>query len=190
MISASDLKKGLTIELDGQLYSILEYEPLEQARQSGNVRMKLRNLATGAITEHSFDEGHKFQRIDLDRRTVTYQYQEGDDIYHFMDTSTFEDIIATPQQLGNALNYLVNNLQLELDLFNDEVVSVELPESVVLKVASTEPVVKGEVASTTPDKPATTETGLVVKVPHFISEGDLIRVNTATGEYMDREEQA
>jgi elongation factor P len=184
MISTGDLKKGLTIEFEGQLCSILEWQHVKIGRGGAIVRMKLRNLRTGATFDRTCDAGEKFKRISLDRTTITYQYQDGDH-YHFMDTSTYDDIVLTGEQLGDVKNYLIDNLELDLMLYNDEPISVEPPEKVVLRVTYTEPGFKGDTA-TGGTKPATTETGLVVQVPLFISTGDMIRVNTTTGAYVER----
>jgi len=184
MISTGDLKKGLTIEFEGQLCSILEWQHVKIGRGGAIVRMKLRNLRSGAIFDRTCDASNKFKRLYLDRSTVTYQYQDGDQ-YHFMDTSTYDDIVLTEAQLGDAKNYLIDNLDLDIVRYNDEPISVELPEKVVLRVTYTEPGFKGDTA-TGGTKPATTETGLVVQVPLFITTGDLIRVNTATGSYVER----
>ncbi|HLI88074.1 MAG TPA: elongation factor P [Ktedonobacteraceae bacterium] len=184
MISTSDLKKGLTIEFEGQPCNIIDWQHVKIGRGGAIVRLKLRNLRTGAIFDRTCDAGDKFRRLYLDKSTVTYQYQDGDQ-YHFMDTSTYDDIVLTGEQLGEARNYLIDNLELAIVRFNDEPISVELPEKVVLRVTYTEPGFKGDTA-TGGTKPATTETGLVVQVPLFIANGDLIRVNTSTGAYVER----
>jgi len=184
MISTGDLKKGLTIEFEGQLCSILEWQHVKIGRGGAIVRMKLRNLRSGATFDRTCDAGEKFKRISLDHTTVTYQYQDGNQ-YHFMDTNTYDDIVLTAEQLGDVKNYLIDNLELDLMLFNDEPISVEPPEKVVLRVTYTEPGFRGDTA-TGGTKPATTETGLVVQVPLFISTDDLIRVNTTTGTYVER----
>ena len=184
MISVSELRKGVTIEFEGQLCSIVDWQHVKIGRGGAIVRMKLRNLRTGAIFDRTFDAGEKFKRAYLDRSTVIYQYQDGDQ-YHFMDTSTYDDVVLTGEQLGDTKNYLVDNLELDLILFDGEPISVEPPEKVVLHVTYTEPGFKGDTA-TGGTKPATTETGLVVQVPLFISTGDQIRVNTSTGAYVER----
>jgi elongation factor P len=184
MISVSELRKGVTIEFEGQLYSIVDWQHVKIGRGGAIVRMKLRNLRTGAIFDRTFDAGEKFKRAYLDRSTVIYQYQDGDQ-YHFMDTSTYDDVVLTGEQLGDTKNYLIDNLELDLILFDGEPISVEPPEKVVLRVTYTEPGFKGDTA-TGGTKPATTETGLVVQVPLFISTGDQIRVNTSTGAYVER----
>ena len=184
MISTGDLKKGVTIEFEGQLATILEWQHVKIGRGGAIVRLKLRNLRTGSTIDRTCDAGDKFKRIYLDRATVTYQYQEGDQ-YHFMDTSTYDDVVLSSAQLGDAINYLIDNLELDIVSYDGEPLSVELPEKLVLRVTYTEPGYKGDTA-TGGSKPATTETGLVVQVPLFISSDDLIRVNTTTGAYVER----
>ena len=184
MISTGDLKRGLTIEFEGQPCSLIEWQHVKIGRGGAIVRMKLRNIRSGATFDRTCDAGDKFKRLELDRSTVTYQYLEGEQ-YHFMDTSTFEDIVLTEKQLGDAKNYLIDNLELDIVRYNDEPISVDLPEKLVLRITYTEPGFKGDTA-TGGTKPATTETGLVVQVPLFLTTGDLIRVNTTTGAYVER----
>jgi elongation factor P len=184
MISTGDLKKGLTIEFEGQLCSIIEWQHVKIGRGGAIVRMKLRNLRSGAIFDRTCDSGDKFKRVYLDRSNATYQYQD-DDQYHFMDTSTYEDVVLTGEQLGEGKNYLIDNLELDIILFDGEPISVDLPEKVVLSITYTEPGFKGDTA-TGGTKPATTETGLVVNVPLFLTTGDRIRINTTTGQYVER----
>ncbi len=184
MVSTGELKKGLTIEFEGQPCSIIEWQHVKIGRGGAIVRLKLRNLRTGSIFDRTCDAGDKFRRLTLDRSTVTFQYQE-EDQYHFMDVSTFEDIVLSEKQLGDAKSYLIDNLELDIVRYNDEPISVELPEKLVLRVTYTEPGYKGDTA-TGGTKPATTETGLVVQVPLFVATDDLIRVNTSTGAYVER----
>lgn len=184
MISTSELKKGVTIETEGQICNILDWQHVKIGRGGAIVRMKLRNLRSGATFERTYDAGDKFRRIYLDRSTVTYQYQDGDQ-YHFMDTSTYDDIVLTEAQLGEAKSYLIDNLELDIIRYEEEPLSVELPEKLVLRITYTEPGFKGDTA-TGGTKPATTETGLVVQVPLFVSTDDQIRVNTTTGTYVER----
>lgn len=184
MLSTSDLKRGATIEFEGQPCSIIDWQHVKIGRGGAIVRMKLRNLRSGALFDRTCDAGDKFKRLYLDRYTVTYQYQDGDQ-YHFMDTSTYDDIVLTEAQLGDAKDYLIDNLELDIVRYNEEPISVDLPEKVVLRVTYTEPGFKGDTA-TGGTKPATTETGLVVQVPLFISTDDVIRVNTSTGAYVER----
>ncbi|HEV2581536.1 MAG TPA: elongation factor P [Ktedonobacteraceae bacterium] len=184
MISTGDLKKGVTFEFDGQPCALIEWQHVKIGRGGAIVRMKLRNLRTGALFDRTCDAGDKFRRVDLERSTVTYQYQDGDQ-YHFMDTTTYDDIILTSEQLGSTINYLIDNLELDLILLDGAPISVEPPEKIVLRVEYTEPGFKGDTA-TGGSKPATTETGLIVHVPLFISTGDMIRVNTTSGAYVER----
>lgn len=184
MISTGDLKKGATFEFEGQACSLLEWQHVKMGRGGAIVRMKLRNLRTGATFDRTCDAGDKFPRIVLDRTTVTYQYQDGNQ-YHFMDTRTYDDIVLTAEQLGDTKNYLIDNLELDLILLDETPIRVEAPEKIVLRVEYTEPGFKGDTA-TGGTKPATTETGLVVNVPLFISTGDMIRINTTTGAYVER----
>ena len=184
MISTGDLKKGVSIEFEGNPCTILEWQHVKIGRGGAIVRLKLRNLRTGSTIDRTCDAGDKFRRLQLERSNVTYQYQDGDQ-YHFMDTSTYDDVILSEQQLGNAKNYLVDNLELDIVSLDDSPLSVELPEKMVLRITYTDPGYKGDTA-TGGSKPATTETGLVVQVPLFLSTGDLIRVNTTTGTYSER----
>ncbi|MEO7018955.1 MAG: elongation factor P [Ktedonobacteraceae bacterium] len=184
MISTGELKKGATFEFEGQPCSLIEWQHVKMGRGGAIVRMKVRNLRTGATFDRTCDAGEKFPRITLERSTVTYQYQDGDQ-YHFMDMQTYDDIVLTSAKLGGAKNYLIDNLELDLVMLDDEAISVEPPEKLVLRIEYAEPGFKGDTA-TGGTKPATTETGLVVQVPLFISTGDMIRVNTTTGAYVER----
>lgn len=184
MISTGDLKKGITFEFEGQPCAVLDWQHVKMGRGGAIVRLKLRNLRTGATFDRTCDAGDRFKRVDLERSTVTYQYQDGD-LYHFMDTTTYDDVVLTGEQLGSAKNYLIDNLELDVIQLDGTPISVEPPEKMVLRVEYTEPGFKGDTA-TGGTKPATTETGLVVQVPLFISTGDMIRVNTTTGAYVER----
>ncbi|GCE11727.1 elongation factor P [Tengunoibacter tsumagoiensis] len=184
MISTGDLKKGVAIEFEGMPCTILDWQHVKIGRGGAIVRMKLRNLRTGSTIDRTCDAGDKFRRLTLDRATVTYQYQDGDQ-YHFMDTNTYDDIVLTEQQLGNAKNYLIDNIELDIVSLDGSPLSVDLPEKVVLRITYTEPGYKGDTA-TGGTKPATTETGLVVQVPLFLSIDDQIRINTTTGAYVER----
>ncbi|HST88035.1 MAG TPA: elongation factor P, partial [Ktedonobacterales bacterium] len=178
MISTGDLKKGISIEMDGQLFTIVEWQHIKMGRGGAIVRIKLRNLRTGAIIERTFDAGERFQRAYLDRKTVQYSYSDGD-TYYFMDNETYEMTPFTEKQLGDAKNYLLDGMQLEVAYYNDEPITVDPPITVDLVVTYTEPGFKGDTA-TGGTKPATVETGLTVQVPLFVSTGDKIRVKTDT----------
>jgi elongation factor P len=184
VISTGDLKKGAAIELDGKLYSILEYEHIKVGRGSAQVRIKLRDVRSGAITEKTFQAGTKFTRARVERREMQYLYNDGQ-FYYFMNTETFEQIPVTAEKMGDAHRYLKENDTCQLVLYGDEVIGVELPLTVELKIVETEPGFRGDTA-TGASKPATTETGLVVNVPLFVEEGTTIKVNTETGAYIER----
>jgi elongation factor P len=184
MISTGDLKKGISLELDGQLFTIVDWQHIKMGRGGAIVRVKLRNLRTGALFEKTFDAGEKFQRAYLDHRPVQYSYNDGD-TYYFMDNETYETFPLTSEQLGDAKSYLLDGMQLEIVSYKDEPISVDLPVTVDLEVTYTEPGYKGDTA-TGGTKPATVQTGLVVQVPLFISTGDKIRVKTDSGTYVER----
>ncbi len=184
MISTGDLKKGITFEFEGQPCAVLDWQHVKMGRGGAIVRLKLRNLRTGATFDRTCDAGDRFKRVDLERSTVTYQYQDGDQ-YHFMDTITYDDVVLSGEQLGDTKNYLIDNLELDVIQLDEVPISVEPPEKIVLRVEYTEPGFKGDTA-TGGTKPATMETGLVVQVPLFISTGDMIRINTTSGAYVER----
>jgi len=184
MISTGDLKKGVSIELDSQLLMIVEWQHIKMGRGGAIVRMKLRNLRTGAIVDRTFDAGERFQRAYLDHRKVQYSYNDGD-TYYFMDNESYEMVQISADKLGTARDYLLDGMQLEVVYYNDEPISVDLPVTVDLAVTYTEPGFKGDTA-TGGTKPATVQTGLVVQVPLFVSTGDTIRVKTDTGTYVER----
>jgi elongation factor P len=184
MISTGDLKKGISLEMDGQLYTIIEWQHVKMGRGGAIVRIKLRNLRTGAIIDRTFDAGERFQRAYLDRRHVIYQYND-DDSYYFMDSENFETLSLTSDQLGSAWLYLLDGMELDVVSYKDEPLNVELPATVDLKVTYTEPGFKGDTA-TGGTKPAQLETGLTVQVPLFVTTGETIRVKTDTGTYVER----
>ncbi|HMO55379.1 MAG TPA: elongation factor P [Tepidiformaceae bacterium] len=184
MISTGELKKGATIELDGKLYSIMDYSHIKMGRGSAQARIKFRDVRSGAIIEQTFQAGTKFNRARVERREMQYLYSD-DDFYYFMNTETFEQIPVSIDKVGDANRYLKENDTCELVLFGEEVIGLELPITVELTVTQTDPGFKGDTA-TGGTKPATLETGLVVQVPLFIEEGTLIRVNTDSGSYIER----
>lgn len=184
MINVGEIKRGIIIELDGQLQQIIDFQHIKMGRGSAQVRMKFRNVRTGQITERSFQATEKFQRVRLDHRTVQFLYSDGDQ-YLFMDTESFDQIALTKDQLGDAVNYLKDGLTMELLSYNDQPIGVELPITVDLRIEHTEPGFKGDTA-TGGTKPATLETGLVVQVPLFVNQGETIRVDTRTGTYLER----
>lgn len=184
MISTGDIKRGMTIEMDGQLYQIVEFQHIKMGRGSAQVRMKLRNVRRGDLIEKTVQAGDRFTRARLDHRTVQFLYRDGDH-YHFMDTSTYEQVALGPDKLGDLVDYLTDGAQVTLSEYEGEPIGVEMPASVVLTVTSVEHGIKGDTA-TGASKPATLETGLRVNVPLFVNQGDRIRVDTRTGEYLER----
>jgi elongation factor P len=174
----------MTIDLDGELWTVLEYNHIKIGRGSAQVRMKMRGVKSGSTVERTFMAGEKFQRAMVDRKAVQYLYRE-DDTYHFMDTDTFEQFPMSSEQLGNIVSYLTDNQALDILTYQDTPIGAELPSSVELRIARTDPGFRGDTA-TGGTKPATLETGLVVQVPLFVNEGDHIRVDTRTGGYLER----
>jgi len=184
MISTGELRKGAAIELDGELWQILDYHHIKMGRGSAQVRITLRNIKRGQTIERSFQAGTKWPRAQLDRRPVQFLYRDGDD-FHFMENETYEQFHLTIDQLGDAALYLKDGMTLDRTSYQGETIGVELPVTVDLQVVETEPGFAGD-TQTGARKPATTDTGLVVQVPIFVSEGDTIRVDTRTGEYQTR----
>jgi elongation factor P len=184
MISTGELKKGIVIELEGDLWQILEYHHIKVGRGSAQVRIKFRNVRKQSIVEKTFQAGEKFPRATLERRPAQFLFSDGND-YTFMDTSTYDQFVITGDQLGDAKEYIKDNLVLERISYEEETIGVELPINIDLIVKETDPGFAGDTA-TGARKPATLETGLVVQVPLFVNVGDLIRVDTRTGEYQTR----
>lgn len=184
MISATDLRKGVSFLMDGDLYRVLDYQHSYVGRGSANVRTKLRNLHTGRTIDRTFSAGDKFQEVRLELRQVQFLYQDGD-LYYFMDTETYEQPALSADALGDKINYLKEGSVLSLSMYEDRPVEIELPVTVDLMIAETVPGIRGNTA-TGATKRAKLETGLMVQVPLFIEEGDAIRVDTRTGEYLTR----
>ena len=184
MIDAGELKRGITIELDGQLYQVLDFQHIKMGRGSAQVRLKLRDIRAGHTTERAFQASETFTRAFLERRLVQYLYNDGS-LYYFMDTKTFEQIPIDKSMLGEALNYLKDGSNLEILTHKGKSMGIQLPVSVELKVTETGPGFKGDTASAG-TKPAKMETGITIKVPFFINTGDTIKVDTRTGEYLER----
>jgi elongation factor P len=184
VISTGEIKRGITVEIDGQLYQIMEFQHIKMGRGSAQVRMKLRNVRRGDTIEKTVQAGERFQRARLDHRTVQFLYDDGD-LHHFMDTQTYEQFALDEKVLGDATDYLVPNMEVTLDEYQGDPIGVELPASVVMTVASTDLGIKGDTA-TGATKPATMESGLKVNVPLFVNTGDKVKVDTRTGEYLER----
>ena len=184
MISTGELRKGVVIELDGDLWQILDYHHIKMGRGSAQVRIKLRSVRKGSIVDRSFQAGDRWPRAQLDRRQVQFLYRDGDD-FHFMETESYEQFMLTAEQLGEAVQYLKDGMTLDRTSYQGETIGVELPVTVDLMVTETDPGFAGD-TQTGARKPATTESGLVVQVPIFVSAGDTIRIDTRTGEYQTR----
>jgi len=184
MISSGELKKGITIELDGELYQVLDYQHIKMGRGSAQVRLKLRDLHAGHTIERTFQASEKFIRARLDFRKMQYLYNEGD-LYYFMDEENFEQIPLNSDQIGDAVNYLKEGLSVEVSSYKGELVGVELPIAVELQVTETGPGFKGDTA-TAGTKPAKLETGITIQVPLFVNNGDIIKVDTRSGSYLER----
>ena len=184
MISTGEIKKGVIIELDGQLMKVLDWTHIKMARGSAQVRMKLQNVRKGDIVERTFQAGTRWPRARVEQRKVQYLYNDGS-VYHFMDNETYDQIPVSGTLIGGDRQYLKENTEVYVSSYEGEVLGVDLPVTVDLAVVRTDPGFAGDTA-TGAKKPATTETGLVVQVPLFIDEGDVIRVDTRDGEYVTR----
>ncbi len=184
MISTGELRKGVVIELDNDLWQILDYHHIKMGRGSAQVRIKLRNVKKGGIVERSFQAGDKWPRARLDRRQVQFLYRDGDDL-HFMDTESYDQFSMTAEALGDAVLYLQDGMMVDRTTYEGETIGVELPITVDLVVSETEPGYAGDTA-TGARKAATLSTGLVIQVPLFVNAGDTLRIDTRTGEYQTR----
>ena len=184
MISTGDLKRGVIIEMDRQLFAIMEYQHQKIGRGSAQVRMRLRNVRTGSISDTTVQAGTKFPRVRLEQRDMQYLYAE-ENAYYFMDQQTYDQIALTAQQLGTAENYLKDGMVLQVQFYESEPVAVDLPITVELTIVETDPGFKGDTAAGG-TKPAKLETGLVVNVPFFVNQGERIKVDTRTGTYLER----
>ncbi len=184
MIDTGDIRKGSTFEQDGRLLKVIDFSHNKQGRGSAQLRMTLRDLRTGSTTQQTVMAGTKFTAVRLERSHVQFLYREGE-AFHFMDTETFDQLVLMESTIGEAANYLKENDTIDLLTYEDEPIDIELPTSVTLTVAQTDPGFKGDTA-TGGTKPATLETGLTVTVPLFLNEGDQIKVDTRTGAYIER----
>jgi elongation factor P len=183
-IQAVQLRKGMILELDGQLLRVHDFQHVTPGKGQAVVQTRLRNLRTGAMLDRRFRSQESVERVQLESREMEYLYQESD-AYVFMDSDTFEQIHLQAAAIDEALPYLIANLALKVDFYEGEPIAIELPNTVDLQVTETEPGLKGATASAS-SKPATLETGLVVGVPQFVDIGDTVRVDTSTGEYLTR----
>ncbi|REB10051.1 elongation factor P [Sporosarcina sp. BI001-red] len=184
MISVNDFKTGLTIEVDGDIWRVMEFQHVKPGKGAAFVRSKLRNLRSGNVNEKTFRAGEKVAKAQIDNKRMQYLYANGDD-HVFMDNESFEQIELPTKQIEEELNYLKENMEVHVIQYKEEVLGVEVPATVVLEVAETEPGIKGDTASGG-SKPAKLETGLTVQVPFFINIGDKLIINTEEGEYVSR----
>ncbi|HEX9700743.1 MAG TPA: elongation factor P [Acidobacteriota bacterium] len=183
-MQAVQLRKGMIIDLDGQLLRVHDFQHVTPGKGQAVVQTRLRNLRSGAMIDRRFRSQESVERVQLEYRTMEYLYQEGDS-YVFMDAETYEQVHLSADAIQDALPYLIPNLSLEVDFYEGAPVGIEMPGTVDLEVVDTEPALKGATASGS-GKPATLETGLVVGVPQFVNVGDKVRVDTSTGDYLTR----
>jgi elongation factor P len=183
-ITTNDLKTGITLALDNGLFSVVDFQHVKPGKGGAFVRTKLRNVRTGAVLERTFNAGVRVEQAIVDKRDMQFVYRDGDD-YVFMDTVSYDQMQVPPARLGGAADYLVEQMTANLQLHDGEIIAVDLPASVELVVAQTEPGVQGDRVSGA-KKPATLETGKVIQVPLFVNPGERVRVDTRTGEYITR----
>jgi elongation factor P len=184
MIDTGDIRKGSTIDLDGRLVKVIDFSHNKQGRGSAQLRMTLRDLRTGSTTTHTVQAGTKFVSVRLERQHVQFLYAEGDQ-YHFMDTETFEQFELGQSSVAEVIPYIKEQDVVDLLTYDGEPIDIELPTAVNLRVTQSDPGLKGDTASGA-TKPATLETGLVVNVPLFVNEGDVLKIDTRTGAYVER----
>lgn len=184
MITAGDFRNGLTFDMDGQVYQVVEFQHVKPGKGAAFVRTKFKNVMTGAVVEKSFNPTDKFENAHIDRKEYEYLYNDGE-LYYFMDTETYEQIPLGPEKLGDNFQFVKENDVVKIMSYKGNVFGVEPPLFVTLEVTETEPGVRGDTA-TNVTKPATLETGAIIKVPIFINIGEKIKIDTRTGEYMER----
>ena len=184
VVDTGGLRKGLTIELDNELVRVMDYQHIKQGRGSAFVRLTMKNLRTGSTTERTFQNGSKFTVARLERQTIQYLYKE-EDQYHFMDTESYEQFPLSADVLGNTVNYLRENESIDLLTYQGKPIDVEIPVNAILRIERTDPGLRGDTA-TGGTKPATLETGLTINVPLFLNEGDRVKIDTRTNQYIER----
>lgn len=184
MISVNDFRTGLTIEVDGAIWRVMDFQHVKPGKGAAFVRSKLRNLRNGAIQEKTFRAGEKVAKAQIDNRRMQYLYASGDQ-HVFMDNESYEQIELPANSIEYELKYLKENMEVSIMMYHGETLGVELPNTVELEVTETEPGIKGDTASGG-TKPATVETGLIVQVPFFVNQGDRLIVNTTDGSYVSR----
>jgi elongation factor P len=184
MISVNDFRTGLTIELDGQLFTVVEFMHVKPGKGAAFVRSKLKNLRTGFTVERTFNAGEKVMPARIETKEMQFLYKSDQD-YVFMDNNTYEQLMLNEEKLGEGVKYLKENMTVMVQMYNNESIGVSLPNTVELEVIETDPGFKGDTA-TGGTKPAKLETGVVLNVPLFINIGDILQVDTRTGEYLRR----
>ena len=184
MINVNDIKNGMTIIIDGQIYQVVEFLHVKPGKGSAFMKTKLRNLRTGGIVEKTFNTNVKFEKANINKQNVQYLYNTGD-TYFFMNMDNYEQLELSASQVGDNKNYLIENMNVYVILYEGELLGIDLPDKVEFTVVSTEPAVRGNTTNNAL-KDATVETGLVVKVPMFIEQGEKILVTTADGKYSSR----
>jgi elongation factor P len=184
LISTNDFRTGLTIDLDGEAYQVIDFQHVKPGKGSPFVRSKLKNLRTGAVVEKTFNAGEKIPRARVERREVQYLYNDGSN-YYFMDMKTYDQIPLTKEQLNEAIKFLKENMTLYIIMYQDKSIGVDLPNYVELEVIEASPGIKGDTA-TGGSKPVTLETGYVVQAPLFVNVGDVLQIDTRTGLYLKR----
>ena len=184
MISAGDFRKGMTVEIDGQVWSISDFQHVKPGKGAAFVRTRLKNVMTGAVLERTFSPTDKYPTAHIETKEMQYLYEDGG-LYYFMDTETYEQLPLNHDQVEDAINFIVENENVKVRFYKGEPFSVESPNFVELTITHTEPGIRGDTATGT-TKPATLETGYTLNVPLFVNEGDRVRVDTRTGEYMER----
>ena len=184
MTSTNDFRTGTTVEIDGGAWQVVDFQHVKPGKGAAFVRAKLKNLKTGAVVERTFNAGEKMPKAHVENRPMQYLY-ENDGMYTFMDNETFDQIELTREQLGNGLNFLKENMNIGVSFFQGNIIGIDLPNSVELIVAETEPGIRGDTA-TGGTKIAKMETGYNVKVPLFIETGEVLRIDTRTGDYIER----
>ena len=184
MITAGDFRNGVTFDIDGQVYQVIEFQHVKPGKGAAFVRTKFKNVITGAVVEKSFNPTDKFENAYVERKEYEYLYNDGE-LYYFMDTETYEQLPLNADKLGDNFKFVKENDKVKIMSYKGNVFGVEPPLFVELEVTDTEPGVRGDTA-TNVTKPATLETGAVIKVPIFINQGEKIRIDTRTGEYMER----
>ena len=184
MLMAGDFRKGMTFEYEGGVWSVVDFQHVKPGKGAAFVRTKIKNVVTGSVLEKSFNPTEKFPKAHVDRKDMQYLYSDGE-LYYFMDTETYDQLPLNHDKVQDALPYIKENMNVTIKFFKGEAFSVEPPNFVEMEVTETEPGFKGDTA-TAGNKPAIIETGAKIMVPLFINTGDVIRVDTRTGEYMER----